>query len=117
MTQKKKQPISVQLTKDDLKELLVILKNFMTKEIFKTFQMEVQHRMDCHNLRILNLEKTIVQHCVHDDKLDYIEYYTTSGAFLAANYKCKRCGKVNRKTWLYLSRKEKKGLKKLGVEI
>ena len=130
MTQKKKQPIKVQLSKDDLKELLVVVKNFVyesvltelhrqNKRVFlncseldKRIQLlemvENNHRREIHKLKL---------HCLHDDILDHIEYYTTSGNFLAAVYKCKRCGRENRRTWVYLSRKEKKALRKLGVKI
>lgn len=61
MTQKKKQPkkeqIKVQLSKNDLTELLVVLKDFMTEEIFANFRMEINHRMEIFNLRIVDLEK------------------------------------------------------------
>ena len=123
---KKTSPINVQLSKDDLKELLVILKDFMLEEISRRDKMlflnqsemserirlleivENNHRREIHKLKL---------HCLHDDKLDHIEYCTTSGDFLAAIYKCKRCGKENRRTWVYLSRKEEKALRKLGVKI
>lgn len=124
--QTKKQPIKVQLSKDDLKELLVVLKDLMSEEITirdKRFLLN-QHEID---RRITNLEYVennhrkeihrLKQHCLHDDKLNRIEYYTISGAFLAVVYKCKRCGRENRKTRIDLSRKEKRALRKLGVKI
>ena len=122
----KKQLIKVQLTKDDLKELLIVLKDFMTEEITlrnkKVFlnQCEMDRRITSLEIVENSLRKKIhklKQLCLHDDGLDNIEYYTISGHFLAANFKCKCCGRVDRKTWYFLTKKEKKALKKLGVKI
>ena len=52
----KKQPINVQLSKDDLTELLIDLKNIMVEEISRSFQ-GTTYRMDCHNSRIVKLER------------------------------------------------------------
>jgi len=128
----------VRLSKDDLGELLVVLRNFILEELQITIREVVLAELSRQSQRLfLNSSENakritaleIVEnnhwkeirklklHCLHDDKLDHIEYYTTSGNFLAAIYKCKRCGRENRRTWVYLSRKEKKALKKLGVKI
>lgn len=130
MTQKKKQskknPINVQLTKDDLKELLVVLKDFMTEEItlqnkkvflnqcemdrriIKLEIVENNHRKEIHKLKL---------HCLHDDKLNRIECCSSPGYFYAAVYVCTRCGRENRKTKFDLTRKEEKALRNLGVKI
>ena len=127
MKQTKKKPsINVRLSKEDLIELLRKLKDFTTEEIsiqnkrlflnqtemanriYHLEMVENNHRKEIHKLKL---------HCLHDDKLDHIEYYTTSGNFLAAIYKCKQCGRENKRTRGDLSRKEKKALRKLGVKI
>lgn len=119
-----KQPINVQLSKDDLKELLVVLKDFMSEEISirnkRLFlnQSEMDRRIttleiveNSHRKEIQKLK----QHCSHDDKLDHISYSRATGMFLAAVYKCKWCGREDWKN--ILTRKEEKSLRKLGVEL
>jgi len=123
MKQTKKQPINVQLSKDDLKELLRVLKNFMVEEISGHSRM-MTHRMDCHNQRIVRLERLTNDHklkqiscCYHDDKLKSLVYLETTGSFLALKYKCEICGREYDKPYWFFSRKEKKALRNLGVKI
>ena len=128
MTQKKKQPINVQLSKEDLVELLRTIKDFTTEEIsHRSGRLFLnQHEMD---RRITDLE--IVENsrlketfalklklrCSHDNRLDHISYSLITGNFLAAVYKCEKCGLEDRKARYFLTRKEKRALRKLGVKI
>ena len=124
---KKKQPvINVQLSKKDLTELFVVLKDFMTEEISLQNKMLFSNQSEMgERIRLLEIVENnhrrelqkLKQCCLHDDRLDRIEYYSISGNFLAAIYKCKRCGGENKRTRGDLSRKEKKGLRKLGAKI
>ena len=123
---KKKQPINVQLSKKDLTELFVALKDFMTEEISlhnkRLFLNQSEMEKRIYSLEIVeNSRRKEIQKlklcCSHDDRLDRIEYYPISGNVLAAVYKCERCGRENKRTRGDLSRKEKKALRKLGVKI
>ncbi len=121
--QPKKKSINVQLTKDDLKELLVVLKNFMVEEISGHSRVTT-HRIDCHNSRITQLERIElyqkpkrILHCAHEDKLDCITYSRKAGTFLTVDYKCMWCGRVDTKMLYRLTRKEKRALRRLGVKL
>jgi hypothetical protein len=137
--QTKKQPINVQLSKNDLKELLVVLKDLIrnssenAKRIAEIVDREnrnattISNNLSKMDMRITTLEiveeshskeiHKLKQHCLHDDKFDRVEYYTFIEGFSAAIYKCERCGREDRKAWSGLSRKEKKGIKLLGIKI
>lgn len=121
----KKQPIKVQLSKDDLKELLVVLKNFIQEELQGLYRVH-DHRLDCHNGRIISLERIennhrkeiqrLKQHCLHNGKFTHVTY-SENGDVISIDYKCKWCGQ---EYFLYpsgLARKEKRALRKLGVKI
>ncbi len=121
--QPKKKPINVQLTKDDLKELLTTFKVFLSEEVSSTLSV-IDWRIDAHSRKIRELERIQrnqeikrISYCSHEDRLDHISYSNVTGVFLAAVYKCSRCGREDRKVWCFLTKKEKKALKKLGVEI
>ena len=124
MKQTKKQPINVQLSKDDLKELLTVLKNFIVKEIFVDFKKETFHRINYITQRVFELEKSQrsrepkrVLICPHKDLFDSIWYSETTDAALGLKYKCKWCGRELIKTSTFLSWREKRALRKLGVKI
>lgn len=126
----KKQPINVQLSKDDLKELLTVLKTFIMEEVVGIHRVET-HRMDCHNARIISLEgkerrreqqesNLVSQSCPHEDRFESIWYSLVKSRFhypLGVRYKCKWCGRVRSQDWEELSSKQRKALKKLGVQI
>lgn len=121
----KKQPINVQLSQEDLVELLTTVKMFMadelsvqTRRIFLN-QMEMGRRINTLEINDKSRRGEINKlkpHCVHEDRLDSLSYLN-SGIFHAAVYKCKRCGRENQKTWYYLSQKERRALRKLGVKL
>ena len=128
--QPKKQPINVQLSKDDLKELLVVLKDFMLEEISRRDKMLFlnQSEIDKRVQRLEMVENThrteihkLKQCCSHDDRFPSLSFSTDRNSglplFLALNYKCNRCGRMIEKRPWDLSRKEEKALKKLGVKI
>ena len=122
----KKKPINVQLSKEDLKELLTVLKDFMLEEMFlqnkgiilkqslmltriNALEMvENNHRKEIHKLK---------QHCSHEDEFVCVLYAKFSADFAAADYRCKRCGRETRKYKDDLTKKEKKSLQNLGVKI
>ena len=123
MKQPKKRPINVQLSKKDSTELLTVLMNFLSEELGMRL-LDTNHRVEMLQRRVTDLEKAQRKQeskwiliCPHDDKLDRIEYYSTSGNVSAAIYKCKRCGRENKRFHGDLSRKEKKALRKLGARI
>ena len=127
MNQKKKQPsrkpINVQLTKDDLKELLTVLKDFMVEEISGHSRVQT-HRMACHNSRITKLER-IEQYrepkrvllCPHEENFKGVWYSGISNRPLGLTYRCKRCGQERIKTTIMLSWGEKRAIRKLGVKL
>lgn len=128
MTQKKKQPkkqqINVQLSKDDLKELFTVIKDFLTEELFADYKVAVCHQIDCHNQRIIELERAErhqkirrISFCTHDYRIKSIQYFETSHSLEVVTYKCVQCELEWRKLPCFLTRKEKKALKKLGVKI
>lgn len=123
--QPKKKPIKVQLPKDDLKELLVVLKDFMAEEIFVNYKLDTNHRMDCHNRRITELERCLrqpkierVSLCSHEDRFKSVWYSSRNlGGVLGLHYECIRCKRIITKPTLLLSWREKRVLRKLGVKI
>ena len=124
--QTKKQPINVQLSKDDLKELLTVLKNFLVEELLNF------HKRDAE--RILNLEiaqaylkseirglKTLpipnqILHCAHEYKFSRAVYSSSTDACYGIVYICKWCKRERTVYKSSLSWREKRGLRKLGVE-
>jgi len=113
----KKQQIKVQLSEDDLKELFIMLKNFLQEEIGLRL-LDTNHRIEMLQRRVTASETPRrVYVCKHIDKLDGISYSGLTMYFVSVNYKCTLCGRVNQKMWFSLSRKEKRALRKLGVEI
>ncbi len=119
----KKQPINVRLSKDDLKELLVILKNVITEDIGMRL-LDTNHRVEMLQRRVTDINKTQrsqeskkgVLHCAHEDKLDHITYGQISGTFLTVAYKCVWCKRVDNKMFYRLTWKEKRALRNLGVK-
>jgi hypothetical protein len=87
---------------------LIVNQFEMDKRITTLEVVENSHRKEIHRLK---------QHCLHDDKLDCIHYSGVTGAFLHIVYKCKLCKREYQTSWAFLSRKERKGLRKLGVKI
>ncbi len=121
--QSKKKPINEQLTKDALKELLTTLKAFLSEEVSSTLSV-IDCRTAAHSRRIRELERIQqnqeikrISYCSHEDKLDCVSYYKGTNIFHAVTYKCKWCGRESQKIECFLTKKEKKALKKLGVEI
>ncbi len=119
----KKPPINVQLSKDDLKELLVILKDFITEDIGIRL-LNTNHRVEMLQRRVVDIVKTQrsqepkrVLTCPHQDLFDSIWYSKITNATLGLKYKCKWCGREWIKTSILLSWGEKRALRKLGVEI
>lgn len=122
----KKQPVKVQLSKEDLVELLTVLKKFLEEETAGTHRAQT-HRLDCHNQRITTLEivennhraeiRELKRHCVHEDRVKSIWYSVINNRVLGLNYECRLCGRESQKTWFSLTRKEKRGLKKLRVTV
>ena len=123
----KKQPINVQLSKDDLKELLVVPKNFIVDELLGFHKRDAERMLNleiaqaCLKSQIKTLEQPPVvipppPRCYyHQERLYYVAYSEVTGRFIAAEYKCRWCGRVNRKLLCFLTKKEKKALRKLGV--
>ena len=121
--QSEKKPINVQLSKDDLKELLTVLKDFMVEEIVG-YSRVTTHRMDCHNQRLTRLERLTndqrikrISSCSHIYKLKSVVYLESTGSLLALKYKCEVCGREYDKPYWLFSWKEKKALRNLGVEL
>ena len=131
---KKKQPINVQLSKDDLKELLVVVKSFVYESVLAELSRQNKRVfLNCSELdkRITTLEivennhraeiHKLKQHCAHDTQFDSIGCFTSRNGgrtnFLTLIYKCTQCGlKFEKHSW-QLSRKEKKAIRILGVKI
>lgn len=129
-----KRPIKVQLSKDDLKELLTVLKNFMYEKILVELNRQNKRVfLNCSELdkRVSNLEivennhraeiHKLKQRCVHDTQFDSISCFTSHNDgrtnFLTLIYKCTQCGlKFEKHSW-HLSRKEKKAIRILGIKI
>ena len=79
-------------------------------------------RMDCHNKRIVRLERLTndqeirrVSFCSHVNEIKSMVYLESTGSFLALKYKCIKCKKEFDKPHWFLSRREKKALRTLGV--
>ena len=121
----KKQSTKVQLSKQDLTELLMVLKDFLFEEI------SIQHKrlflnQSMMEKRITSLEiignnhrneiRILKQGCIHKYNLNRFVYSKTTGNLLVAVYMCNRCKKELHKNWFHMSRKEKKVLRKLGVK-
>ncbi len=127
---KKKQPtkMKVQLSKEDLVELLTVLKNFIQEELLqKEKETERLASIDRHRMRarITHLEMFTkaqeikrISYCdSHENKLVRISYSKLTGRFCSADYRCSRCGGESRKIWCFLPKKEKKALRTLGVTL
>ena len=139
--QTKKQPLKVQLSKVDLTELLTVLKSFIMEELLqKETESERLASIDRNRLqeRITRLEIDLkkekqkeqrfglfkasqelkrVSFCPHEDRFESIWYSQINNHVMGLKYKCKWCGRETIKTTILLTRREKRVLKKLGVEI
>ena len=127
----KKQPISVQLSKDDLKELLIVVKNFTYENILVELNRQNKRVfLNCSELdkRVSNLEMVENNHrkeihklkqcCSHDDRFKSVWYSSWNpGEVLGGNYECIGCKRIITKTTILLSWREKRALRKLGVQI
>ena len=123
MTQKKEHPIKVQLSKDDLKEVVVVVKNFvyesvleelhrqnkkvflncseLDKRVSKLEIIENNHRME---ISILKEQLSCSVKTGHRFLVDGIHDYTTT-------FRCFKCDLRYEKAHHILDRKEKKLLK------
>ena len=115
------QLVNVQLSKDDLKELLTVVKKFISEEFEQKLNLH-HHRMDCHNQRIIalegiqrNQEIRRISYCPHDYIFKSIQYHKVSFHPSTITYKCTRCEMEWQKPPCFLTKKEKKALKTLGV--
>ena len=86
---RKKQPKKVLLTKEDLVELFMVLKNFIEEELFVPFSRGLDSRLRLLQERISTLEivennhraeiQSLKKHCIHRDALDHISYLSILG--------------------------------------
>jgi len=123
-----KQPIKVVLSKDDLKELLTVLKNFIVEELLCYHKQDTQRFINLEigqactgaKIRDLNARETSrwVSNCPHFGSGRFTQVtYSETGAVISIDYECKMCGKKYFKYPSGLARKEKRALRKLGVKI
>ena len=123
----KEQPINVQLTEDDLTELLVVIKDFMSEEISDRNKRIFLNQSEMHS-RIISLEgkerrresKELKQipSCPHKiSAFQSVQYIGKTSALSSVTYKCESCGLEELKIPCFLTRKEKKALKNLGVRV
>jgi len=119
----KKQPINVQLSKADLAELLMVVKDFIVGEIGPRL-LDANHRVEMLQRRITDLTKIQVDEkakrvliCSHKDRFESVWYSNITKHVLGLKYKCVWCGREWIQNAILLSWREKRALRKLGVKI
>lgn len=117
--QTKEQPMKVLLSKQDLVNLLIILKDFVSDEIFGPYRLDMNHRMEMLDRRVRAVEKDVtaqeskhILSCTHSDIFNGI-WYSSTNTVLGLVYKCRWCKRERIKTTILLSRKEKRALRKI----
>ena len=127
---KKKQPTKrkILLSKEDLVELLTVLKNFIQEELLQRGReserlTSIEQRRMRERITRLEIEtKKVsevkqVSYCGHEDRFESIWYSLRNIVVMGLRYKCRWCGRELIKTTILLSWREKRNLRKLGVEI